>query len=272
MAILSTARNVYVNITLSNMVALFWLPPSSEGGLCKTPGIFGKRICRVTKDDILRDAKLMEDEAKEEANAYEAFLQSEIVSNTFPNSNRNMMSPSSSTSSAPSSIRMPMNNMNDRIYNRNNQGNYARNQVPPIRPSFRPHLSSSLTGVDKNSYPPETPKNNFRYPPTYRQQGASFNLGITPNNPPRPSNSAISMNSGKPMNTNNGVIGQPKHSNLNQLNHMGPNYKFNPITSSSPCFQKQNMSGERNTMDSIISDNSSNLLDGLDEDSLFGDF
>ena len=254
------------------MVALFWLPPSSEGGLCKTPGIFGKRICRVTKDDILRDAKLMEEEAKEEANAHQAFLQSETVSNNFPSANQRMMSPSSSTSSVPSSIRMPMNNMQNRIYNKSNQSNYVRNQVPPIRPSFRSHLSSSLTGVDKNNYPPVTPENNFRCPPNYRQPGASFNLDITSGNPPRPSNSAITMNSAKSINQNNGVIDQSKQSNPNQLNCMRPNYKFNPITSSSPCLQKQNTSAERNTMDSIISDNSSNLLDGLDEDSLFGDF
>ena len=64
---LSTIRNIYVNITLANMIALFWMSPSTSQGLTNVSGIFGKRICRVTKADILRDAKQIEDEDRAEA-------------------------------------------------------------------------------------------------------------------------------------------------------------------------------------------------------------
>ena len=272
MAILSTARNVYVNITLSNMVALFWLPPSSEGGLCKTPGIFGKRICRVTKDDILRDAKLMEDEAKEEANAHQASLQLEVIPNAFPSSSRNRMTPSSSTSSVPSSIRTPMNDMQHKIHNRNNHSNYIRNQAPPTRPGFRPHIPSSYTGVNKNSYSDVTPENSFRRPTPYWDTSASYNRDSTFCNTTKPSNSLVSMSGSKSINPPDEIIGPPIQRNHNQLNYTRPMYKFNPIRSSSPCLEKQNMLSERNSIGSIISDTSSNLLEGLDEDSLFGDF
>ena len=56
------------------MIALFWLSPSNENGLSKSSGIFGKRICRVTKADILRDAKLIEDETIAEVQAQQAYI------------------------------------------------------------------------------------------------------------------------------------------------------------------------------------------------------
>ena len=266
MAILSTPRNVYVNITLSNMVALFWLSPSSENRSCKTPGIFGKRICRVTKEDILRDAKVMEEEAKEEANALQASLQPEIEPHNMASNSRNLMSPTSSTSSVPSSIKAPMNNIQGRIYNRNNQGNYT----PTHRPYFRPDLSSS-PACDIKRNRSAIAESNFRRPTPHWQPRASFNRDVT-------APSGLSRYNGVNMGDNNSaqpssVVNEPSRQyNSKQTNYMPPNFKFNPATSSSPCFQQDSTLDQKNSAFNNISDNSSSLLEGLDEDSLFGDF
>merc|ERR1712141_314463 len=77
MAVLATWGNIYVNITLSNLIEMFWLSSSNDSALSRTSAIFGKRICRVTKKDILRYAKTIEEEAKPEMQAQKSSLQSQ---------------------------------------------------------------------------------------------------------------------------------------------------------------------------------------------------
>ena len=259
MAILSTPRNVYVNITLTNMIALYWLTPSRENGLCTTPSIFGKRICRVTKDDILKDAKLMEEEAKAEARAHQVSLQEEKISSNQYNS-RHSNSPTSSTSSVPSSIRNPLDNIRNN-YN-GNSNNYSRNSYPPRHPHYRNNVTSNSPFSYGNS------PNNFRAPSSNWRPNQPVQHNKAPNQYNQINNSNY---------TNNKMINQkvrtPIQSNeppsINS-NISSSKFKFNPNSRSSPI-REYNMSSDRNENNTQASDDSV-LLEGLDEDSLFGDF
>ena len=225
------------------MIALFWLTPSTENGPSRTPGIFGKRIVRVTKEDILRDAKIIEEESRAELQAQQACLQTQIKPNNFAPSYGNTISPSSSTSSVPSSIRAPMNNIRHGTYNNGNKNQYVNNQYSPIRPNFRPHSSSSPS-LPRSNYSCTGSGNNFRSPMP-RRPDPSFQQDLQ-------SQTAI-----------------PRHSIS-----MQPRFDFNPSSRSSPINQKENKSVNHNTFSTrtIIDNTSSSLLEGLDEDSLFGDF
>ena len=254
MAILSTSRNVYVNITLTNMIALYWLTPSRENGLCTTPSIYGKRICRVTKEDILKDAKLMEEEAKAEAQAYQVSLQSEKMQPDVYN-NRNPISPSSSTSSVPSSIRKPMNNIPN-IYHGKAKV-YLRNSAPPV-----PIIQGN--NINQSPFNYSSP-NNFRTPSSNWKPDHSTQL----NKPPNQYNSVSHINHQNYLGTNTKVR-TPVPPPLKNSNNISNRFKFNPNSRSSPIRQER-LLNDKNGHDTQTSDDSI-LLDGLDEDSLFGDF
>ena len=255
MAILSTSRNVYVNITLTNMIALYWLTPARENGLCTTPSIYGKRICRVTKEDILKDAKLMDEEAKAEAQAYQVSLQSEKMQPNVHNI-RNPTSPSSSTSSVPSSIRNPMNNIPN-IYNGNAKV-YPRNS-----PSPAPIIHRNNTNQSPFNY--GSSQNNFRTPSSNWKPNHPTQL----NKPPNQYNPIGHMNHQNYLGTNT-KASLPTPSPSMNLSNISSRFKFNPNSRSSPIRQDRILK-DRNEHDTQASDDSI-LLEGLDEDSLFGDF
>ena len=228
MAILATSRNIYVNITLSNLIALFWLSSSNDSAVSRTSAIFGKRICRVTKKDILRDAKTIEEEAQAEMLAQKSSLQSQTNQAARQNYTRNVIS--SSTDSVASTLRPPVYTVTDYVRNRSNNSNYIRNPASPNRPVFRPRLSSSPSPVNINSYTNQIPQNNFRKPSMpWKDQHA--------------------LQRERP-------------------NSISPRFTFKPSSSSSPCHQKENYTRYAESSSS----NSSHLLEGLDEDSIFGDF
>ena len=228
MAILATTRNIYVNITLSNLIALFWLSSSNDSALSRTSAIFGKRICRVTKKDILRDAKTIEEEAKAEILAQKSSLQSQTNQAARKNYTRNVIS--SSTYSVASTLRPPVYSVTDNVRNRSNSSNYVRNPAHPNPPVFRPPLSSSPSPVNINSYTNPTPQNNFRKP---------------------------------------SMPWKDQHALQREIpNSISPRFTFKPSSSSSPCHQKENYTRYAESSSS----NSSHLLEGLDEDSIFGDF
>ena len=254
MAILSTSRNVYVNITLTNMIALYWLTPSRENGLCTTPSIYGKRICRVTKEDILKDAKLMEEEAKAEAQAYQVSLQSEKMQPDVYN-NRSPISPSSSTSSVPSSIRKPMNNIPNTFHG--NAKVYSRNSAPPVPIIQRNNMNQSPFSYSS--------PNNFRTPSSNWKPDHSTQLNKAPNQ----YNSVSHMNHQNYLGTNTKVR-PPVPPPLKNSNNISSRFKFNPNSRSSPI-RHERILNDKNEHDTQTSDDSI-LLEGLDEDSLFGDF
>ena len=253
---------------MANMIALFWITPARDNGLCINPSIFGKRICRVTKEDILRDAKLMEEEAKAEAQANKASFQHEQQQAKPPNYNSYPISPSSSTSSVPSSIRAPMNNMRN-SYNNGNPNYYTRNYNPPVRSNYRPNVPVNSPYTIGSSVSPNF-QNNFRTPSSNWRPDYSFQRSRPPIYHSN-SNTIDSTN----VNMVNARTGPLKQSNASSLiNSQKPHntgwarFQFNPNSRSSPI-PEENMS-YTNTM-GPPSDNSI-LLEGLDEDSLFGDF
>merc|ERR1719367_693794 len=179
MAILSTSRNVYVNITLTNIIALYWIRPSRENGLCTTPNIFGKRICRVTKDDILKDAKLMEEEAKAEAHAHQASYRSENVTKNSHYSGH-PVSPTSSSSSVPSSIKNPMNNLPNNVYN--NRNNVSGSSMSPVHPRYNQNNATN-SSVQKGYL-----TNNFRTPSSNWRPDNCNSRSVSPYNQQNPVN------------------------------------------------------------------------------------
>ena len=276
MAVLSTVRNVYVNITLSNIIALFWLSPSNENGMSKSSGIFGKRICRVTKADILRDAQIMEDETRAEAQAQQASIQSETLPNKYPAASGKVVSPSSSSSSLPSSIRAPINN---HYYGNRKEGsrNYQMcNTVSPIRPNFVPDITSSPSTVNRNtSWNPNYEARFRNSSPRWPQSVPYERVPKQSTDLPNFSGSLTPLNS-KSINTHNGRIldSQPRNSTI-QTNSFQSNFNFQQSLNTAACNQKENnISSGRNTNISkhISGSTGYNLLEGLDEDSLFGDF
>ena len=228
MAILATTRNIYVNITLSNLIEMFWLSSSNDSALSKTSAIFGKRICRVTKKDILRDAKTIEEEAKAEMQAQKSSLQSQTNQAARQNYTRNMIS--SSTESVASTLRPPVYSVTTDVRNRSNFTNYVRNPTPPNRPVFQPRLSSSPSPANINSYNDPTTQNQFRKPSMPWKDQHAYQR--------------------------------------ERSNSISPRFTFKPSSSSSPCHQKENYTRYAESSSS----NSSHLLEGLDEDSIFGDF
>ena len=267
MAILSTSRNVYVNVTMANMIALYWITPSRDNGLCINPSIFGKRICRVTKEDILRDAKQMEEEARAEAQANQASFQDESQQTKHPNYNSYPISPSSSMSSVPSSIRAPMNNIRN-VYSNGNPNYIPRNYHPPVRSNFRPNVAANSPYSNRNSVSSNF-QNNFRTPSSNWRPDHSTQRSLPP--PIYQSNSTNHINSAN-LNMVNTTTGRQSNSTtfIKSQNTVSPRFQFTPNSRSSPIPQANKMS-YTNIMGTSTSDDSI-LLEGLDEDSLFGDF
>ena len=223
------------------MIALFWMSPSTSQGLTKVSGIFGKRICRVTKADILRDAKHIEDEDRAEALAEEASLKDEMQSCRTTTSGRKA-SPASSTSSLPSSIRTSTSNQPYPVRNtsRNNhhQVHHTSERIP-LRPNFVPGITSSPVAVNSNQM--TRPTSIFYQQPTCHQN-ANRPTFKPPNDRPI----------------------RPQFVHKHCMNRSF-NDKENGKTQ---MFIPRDSTINKHAVDS----GGYNLLEGLDVDSLFGDF
>lgn len=242
------------------MIALYWIRTSRENGLRTTPNIFGKRICRVTKDDILKDAKLMEEEAKAEAHAHQASYRSENATN---NSHYNVhpVSPTSSSSSVPSSIKNPINNNPNNVYN--NRNNVSRSSISPVHPGYNPN------NLTNSSMQKEYLPSNFRTPSLNWRPDNCNSHRVSPYNQLNPINTNDRNN--MVTNTTAGPARQSSPSpSMNSRNILASKFQFNPNSRSSPIRQ-DSFSSARKGLGSPVSDDSV-LLEGLDEDSLFGDF
>ena len=242
------------------MIALYWIAPSRENGQYTTPNIFGKRICRVTKNDILKDAKLMEEEAKAEAHAHQASYRSENATNNSHYTGH-QVSPTSSSSSVPSSIKNPMSNIPNNVYN--NRNNVSGSSMSPVHPRYN-QSNVTNSSVQKGYLP-----NNFRTPSSNWRPDNCNSRHVSPYNQQNPINTYDRNN--MVTNTTAGLARQSSPSPLmNSRNILASKFQFNPNSRSSPIRQ-DNFSSARNGLGSPVSDDSV-LLEGLDEDSLFGDF
>ena len=255
------------------MIALFWLSPSNENGLSKTSGIFGKRLCRVTKADIIRDAKLIEDETRAEVQAQQASIQSEVTPDPFPNPLGRRISSSSSESSLPSSIRSPI----DKNHYGNTPRNFMYNAISPIRPNFRPGITSSPSKANRNTNCGSSSDVHFRSPnlpyrQPYPQQKVFKSSAVLPNYRGELNSFNATLNDGNA----GGILNSTAtNSRSNQLNSFQLKFEFQKFKSSvNPDIKLNDNQSDRNS--NIVrqtSDcSSSTLLEGLDEDSLFGEF
>ena len=295
LSVLSSMDSLYVNITLANVIALFWLSLSAAKGSDSTtrthPGIFTKRMCRVTKADILRDAKLIEEETRaeglaEQASIHQVLAQQNLAeTDTSYNTAGRLTSPAYSTdSSVPSSIRAPTYNQRhpNPQANMHSRGAPYRNptSTPRYRPNFRPGLSSTPapnSALRTNNYPPPNPvRPTFSHPPPLtRLRSASENFDNSPAVP-----SSTSAGPGRPtsacdeanFHTAKSTVQYQKDANIVSKSECqsGQQFRFKQNVG---LTEKENKGCLRtDSVRSMFSADSDELLEGVDEDSMFGDF